>query len=161
MGAFSIIYAHVRGKGSACVARGRRRRGGRRAQTRDEFSYGGCEVGIGIAPRDSQTDRINANNWILPAISVSLERRAAQLRNAPRRRLRRRRWSGQGQQGAPKAKGRSFWEGGKKKRKRIPVVGEKFALPLRLPAAFHKPARIHQLADYVIYSAYFMREPAI
>jgi len=32
------------------------------AQTRDEFSYGGCEVGIGIAPRDSQTDRINANN---------------------------------------------------------------------------------------------------
>lgn len=48
----------------------------------------------GIALRDSQTARINANNWILPAISVSLERRAAQLRNAPRRRLRRRRWIG-------------------------------------------------------------------
>lgn len=43
---------------------------------------------IEIALRDSQTARINANNWILPAISVSLERRAAQLRNAPRRRLR-------------------------------------------------------------------------
>lgn len=74
---------------------------------RDEFSYGGCEVGIEIAPRDSQTDRINANNWILPAISVFLGRRAAQLRNAPRRRLRRRRWSGRGLQGASKAEGRS------------------------------------------------------
>lgn len=65
--------------------------GGRWIQTRDEFSYGECEVGIGIAPRDSQTDRINANNWILPAISVFLGRCAAQLRNAPRRWLRHRR----------------------------------------------------------------------
>lgn len=69
-----------------------------------------AEAGIEIALRDSQTAWINANNWILPAISVSLERRAAQLRNAPRRRLRRRRWIGSGR--TKRGRGRRGRRGG-------------------------------------------------
>jgi len=134
----------------------------RRAQTRDEFSYGGCEVGIGIAPRDSQTDRINANNWILPAISVSLERCAAQLRNAPRRR----RYDVEGcrDEGCKelqRQKEDRSRKGEVRKSGSVPVVGESLPCHPVSPPLSTSPFRIHQLADYVIYSAYFMRKPAI
>lgn len=51
-----------------------------RAEAWDRLGVSKC--GEGIVLRDSQTAQINANNWILPAISVSLDLRAAQLRSA-------------------------------------------------------------------------------
>jgi len=136
----------------------RERKKGRKmpAQTRDASSF--SADGVEIAPRDSQTERINANNWILPAISVSLERRAAQLRNAPRRL----RGVGGGRDAAraPEEVGRPCVVGrGKEKRKRVPVLGESLSC---LRPRHASPARSHPARRLaVIYSVYFMRELAV
>lgn len=107
----------------------------------DEFSYGGrgSPGGIGIALRDSQADRINANNWILPAISVSLERRAAQLRNAPQTTTTASKVVGMREQ-APQKEGPEEGGSGKEKRKRThPRPRRKFVLP-RSPSPSPSPA---------------------
>lgn len=61
-------------------------------------------------------------------------------------------------------RGREGGEGGEevkeKRKRRIPVVGESLSC-LRSLSLSLSPVRIHELADYVIYSAYFMREPTI
>lgn len=98
----------------------------------------------GIALRDSQTARINANNWILPAISVSLERRAAQLRNAPRRRLRRRRWIGSWANKAAKTgEGRSVHPIRAKVCLTFPSLTASLPLPIDLRIPFQNPHLLH------------------
>lgn len=79
VGDFSIIYAHVRAKEE--VEEARHCRDSCHMKKRKEADVKPW-FGIEIAPQDSQTDRINANNWILPAISVSF--RAARRSTAKR-----------------------------------------------------------------------------